>query len=912
MKILTPNRRQFLTTSGLTLSFSGRQPCSLENDALKFHLALAKDRISARSFENKLVGQIVDLPTEEFLLEFEGGDTISSSDLDLRLGTIDKRRLELLFSEGSGLEARVYYHLPAESQYLRKQISVRQTRGPARRLLRADLENWQGVRRGWDSMHGDRYPYGSHPIFCDHLWAGVEFVAAFNEYSPDGFTLRSRPGGITIGPQWTNLHSTVIGTAKAGGVRDAFLRYIEDIRLAPARLLACYNSWWTLPKVVKQRDNLGLIKELKTAMYERYGVFFDIITTDMGWSHPRSIWAIDRSILPQGFDDIRKIVESAGGKLGIWMSPSEVYPPVCDYEWAEKSGYFVLHPERNQLAGQPPVFRQPGLSLADPSYRRETKQQLKRLIRENGLGHIKYDGFWAIEHNPHHGLLPHQDSVEPLAAHSLELLQASKEANPELVTEPTYLNSITNYISPWILKYSDTVWANAMDCVVGIGPAPDYRESHTNAREYMIFQSLDQVWLPQNALHYFDIIHVDEREGFPNHVAMAVGRGRFFLSTYLNPKLMGDEDWRVYAGLLRWARRNQDILRHTMVIPSRVESGEPYIYAHWFDARGILALRNPSNESKEFTVDLTLVGAPKDLYDAVCYTQYPYRRGIATGLTGRSQVSLRLTPWELLFLEIVPRSQLKETIAVGARWYREANETQSVVPDAGVETIRLLEPGRDERRISVTSRKQHPLTGELKSRTVRPVAENEWLEAKPRTVALFPFRYPETFHQETVAGWKQTEWKSVQWKKIPTVEFELECSVSIPSEAAISAKVLLLVEFPGREPRPSLCSGWVDDGPMSLEERGSEEHIGFYHWTGDLRPFESEWRWYIGSIRGGSHRIGFSGRAGHPNPRIGLWVWIESDLAGHKQPVSVHCSEAAMPQYRDLLDRQGIRILSPV
>ncbi|MGO8750168.1 MAG: hypothetical protein ACLQNE_29835 [Thermoguttaceae bacterium] len=61
-----------------------------------------------------------------------------------------------------------------------------------------------------------------------------------------------------------------------------------------------------------------------------------------------------------------------------------------------------------------------------------------------------------------------------------------------------------------ILKYADTVWANGEDCVVGIGPAPDYRESHTNAREFMVFQSLDQVWLPQNAIHYFDIIHVDD------------------------------------------------------------------------------------------------------------------------------------------------------------------------------------------------------------------------------------------------------------------------------------------------------------------------------------------------------------------------------------------------------------------
>jgi len=131
------------------------------------------------------------------------------------------------------------------------------------------------------------------------------------------------------------------------------------------------------------------------------------------------------------------------------------------------------------------------------------------------------------------------------------------------------------------------------DCAPGIGPAPDYRESHTNAREFYIFSSLDEVWVPQNAVHYFDVIHVDSREGFPNHAAMAFGRGRFFVSTYVNPKVMNDEDWRIYAGLLKWARANRDILKNTRVLPSNVGAGEPYIYAHWLGSRCILAVRNP-------------------------------------------------------------------------------------------------------------------------------------------------------------------------------------------------------------------------------------------------------------------------------------------------------------------------------
>ncbi|MDD4869198.1 MAG: hypothetical protein PHR77_01460 [Kiritimatiellae bacterium] len=909
-QIAVLSRRQFLGTFGMAFYIFGKRKYSLKNDALRFCITLNKGTISARSFENRIVNQAISLPTEEFLLEFDGGSTVSSGSMELKPGAIDDHAIDLLFSESSGLEVRVRYSLPPRSCYLRKQISVRQMREPARRLFRANLENWQGVKRNWDSMHADRFPYGSHPVFSDNIWAGVEFVAAFNEYGPDGFTLRSRPGGISIGTEWVDLHSTVIGVAEAGGVRDAFLRYIEDIRLAPARMVACYNSWWTLPKVVKQLDNLALIKELKAAMYEQHGAFFDIITTDMGWSKPQSIWEIDHSILPQGFDDIRGIVESAGGKLGIWMSPSEVYPPVCDYDWAEKNGYFVLRPDLDNPPGQRPISRQPGVSLADPKYRSETKEQLKKLIRENGLGHIKYDGFWAIEHRPHHGLLPHEDSVEPLATYSLELLQASKEANPNLVTEPTYLNSIVNYISPWIIKYSDTVWANAEDCVVGIGPAPDYRESHTNAREHMIFKSLDQVWLPQDTLHYFDIIHVDAHEGFPNHAAMAFGRGRFFVSTYLNPKLMNDEDWRIYAGLLRWARQNSDLLRNTRVIPSRVELGEPYIYAHWLGARGILAVRNPSNESRAFVVDLGKAGAPSELTNAICYTQYPYRRGIATGLTGRSQISLNLAPWELLFLEIVDCSQLKETVAVGARWYRESDGTMSIVSDRGVKAVRLFEPGKKQQIISVASKERDNLSGELRSHSVRQAPESKWLDTKSRTTALFPFKYPAELTPETIQKVKGTEWKNVKWKKVPTVDFEVECSVSVPRQAG-SGKVLLLVEFPGREHRPSRCDGWLDDRQVSLEESSSEEHIGYFNWKDDLRPFESEWCWYICSVPSGSHRIKFSGTAGHPNPRLGLWIWADYELIDRMYLASVHCSDSVMPQYRDRLERQGVCLMPP-
>ncbi len=855
---------------------------TLENNAVRLEIALGREGIVERRFTSKLSNETFALPERDFLLEFDNGATLTTSDLLLKPGPRTADRIELLFVKNSGpmagLETRVEYRLPAGKPYLRKQIAVRQPRPSGARLMRVDLDNWMGVRRPWRTMRADRLPHGSHPIFCENLWAGVEFVAAFNECGDGGFVLRSRPGGKPVGPDWLTLRSTVVGAAEVGRVRDAFLAYLEDIRLAPPRMVACYNSWWTLPTVVKQEDNLNLIRELKARMYDRHGVFFDIITTDMGWSNPRSIWKIDATTLPNGFADIRAIVEPAGGKLGLWMSPSEVYPPVCDYEWAERNGYVVLsQPDRSGR-------KRFAISLADPKYRTEVKAQLKSLVRDNGLGHIKYDGFVAEEDRGHHDLLPGKDSVEPLAAYSLELIAASKEQNPDLETEPTYMNSLANYISPWILKYSDTVWGNSGgDCPLGIGPAPDYRESHTNAREYYIFSSQNEFWLPQNAVHYFDIVHCDAATGFPNHAGMAFGRGRFFVSTYLNPKYMTEADWRIYAGLLRWARANRDTLRNTVVLPSRVELGEPYAYAHWLGSRGIVAVRNPSNETRDFVLDLARTGAPKGLSDAVCYSQYPYRSGIAAGLGGASSIPLKLAPWVLLFLEVMPRSELREPVALGARWYRNSDRTMSIAPDWNVDRVRVLAAGGTEQAVPVEARPQPGFQCEVVSVNSRRLPESEWLSAGN--------------------------------KRFPSIDFEVECTATVPPSAK-GGKLLLLLQFPGREYRPNRCIAQMGNTPVSLDQSSSESHIGYY-WSPDdtvwqgARQYECHWNWYICKVGSGTSRIRFAGAAGHPACRIGLWAWLENDLASLAKPLQVECTEPQMPQYQAETETYGICVRPP-
>ena len=73
---------------------------------------------------------------------------------------------------------------------------------------------------------------------------------------------------------------------------------------------------------------------------------------------------------------------------------------------------------------------------------------------------------------------------------------------------------------------------------------------------------------------------------------------------------------------------------------------------------------------------------------------------------------------------------------------------------------------------------------------------------------------------------------------MPCVNFNLQCSVSI--SAGNCGKLLLLVEFPGRNHFPSSCMAAVNGDTVSLEERSSAGQMGFASGTHFFDP-KSYW-----------------------------------------------------------------------
>ena len=178
-------------------------------------------------------------------------------------------------------------------------------------------------------------------------------------------------------------------------------------------------------------------------------------------------------------------------------------------------------------------------------------------------------------------------------------------------------------------------------------------------------------------------------------------------------------------------------------------------------------------------------------------------------------------------------------MAIGARWYREANGEMKVSsPEA--KQVRILLPGKGEQTVATEPFAAGEVHGEVVSWSQRRAPGSDWLKQKDAP--------------------------------LPTDAFELESRVSIPAGSK-KGTVLFLLEFPGRDHYPSACSCTVNESAVTLQERPSKGHIRGYFASADspwsaVLAHESEWTWYLCEIGSGESRIKLSGSAPSGHSRV--------------------------------------------
>jgi hypothetical protein len=484
----------------------------------------------------------------------------------------------------------------------------------------------------------------SCPIFGDRIFAGIEHPSAWRQI--DGDTLYLAQHSYThAGSEWFALPPAVFGTssseddqvAGSEALRRAFLRYLETVRLKPADMHVHYNDWWTAPVPSSETDVLKIISSLKKGLYEPTGFFFDSYAMDMGWSDPHSVWEIDGSHFPQGFSRVKKVLAEMGSHPGLWVSPSSLYLPALDNDWLGRVGYEIIPREGGKAAA---------CLARGGKYQRAFKEAVLRHAQAADLAHVKFDGYVPSCDVAEHGHPTGPESYLPIAEGLADVFDALRSQSPGVALEPTCFGS---YPSPWwLLHVPFIIGPFGDDSPFGRSPCPEWLESMITARDFANLSGRGAFLLPSSALQCFDIVYQCPGD-FQNLAAMAIGRGRWFISCYINPKYMDEEKWRFFADLMAWARDNRQFLQEPQPVGGDPSKREAYGYRFTSEGRQLYCLRNPWIE--EATMEIS--GLHSTDSDRLLRMLYPRREILAHVSKGSPLPRVRLGPYETQFVEVV-------------------------------------------------------------------------------------------------------------------------------------------------------------------------------------------------------------------------------------------------------------------
>lgn len=155
--------------------------------------------------------------------------------------------------------------------------------------------------------------------------------------------------------------------------------------------------------------------------------------------------------------------------------------------------------------------------------------------------------------------------------------------------------------------------------------------------------------MPTQALETFDII-VQTPGDFRNMAVMAIGRGRWFLSTYFRAELMKPTDWDFLAALVRWTRENKQHLVNAWQFGGKPEDREAYGYMFRNPGRDLYCVRNPWIEER--TIELPAAANAAEPMGVRMI--YPRRVTVGRIEPGGRGPTIALAPYETVFLETVP------------------------------------------------------------------------------------------------------------------------------------------------------------------------------------------------------------------------------------------------------------------
>jgi hypothetical protein len=481
------------------------------------------------------------------------------------------------------------------------------------------------------------------PIVAGDLFLGFEHPLSHSEVRRDRATAwidRDLPlrNGQTI------TYSSVIGVARSGQLRRDFLAYIEQERAHPYRTFLHYNSWYDLG-YFNPYDEAGALDRVNTfgrELAEKRGVKLDSFLFDDGWDSHKSLWKFNDGF-PNGFTPVKQAAEKYGADPGVWMSPWGGYskPKQERIQFGTNAGYEII---------------EGGYALSGPKYYAAFRDVCMDMIAKFGVNQFKIDGTGNVD-----SVFPGSrfDSDFDAAIHLIGELRTAK---PDI-----FINLTTGtWPSPFWLIYSDSIWRGGEDdSTAGVGP---YRERWITYRDADTYERVVQTGplYPLNSLMLHGMIYAqhhrqldkDPGNDFRNEIRSYFGTGTQLQEMYITPSLLSSANWDDLAEAAKWSRANADVLKDTHWIGGDPAWLEVYGWASWSERKGILVLRDPSDQDQKISIKLQdafeLPPGAAQVYNA----RSPWKDDESQPslpLRAQQQHEFHLAPFQVLTLDMTPQ-----------------------------------------------------------------------------------------------------------------------------------------------------------------------------------------------------------------------------------------------------------------
>jgi hypothetical protein len=502
---------------------------------------------------------------------------------------------------------------------------------------------------------------------------GTEYPAADNKLESKGKGIQSIRCSAEVGERipktWLKSDWVVEGITPDPHVKLWFDKYVNDIRVAPLRSYSLYNTWydlrspeyprWPKENVMSEQTGLKMADILRRSMIEKHNIQLDAFVLDDGWDVYKSDWMLRKEQWPNGLKPLSDDLKQTNTSLGMWIGPTGGYSfRKQRLGFMKEHGYEIVN---NMLC------------VGGKKYSALLKERVSDFVQNNGVGYFKWDGIQFTCSEPDHGHAIDVYSRRAILKSVEEMCSTAREHNPSM-----FLNiSSGTWMSPWWVKYANTIWMQGADYGFADVPSISMRDGAITYRDFVLYEDwkLKGLWFPIANLMTHGIIkgksesvgsYAEPLDKFTDDVLLYFARGVAMYELYISPDILSEGEWTSISRSMAWARKNFDLLMHTELVGGNPLTGEAYAYVHFSGKRGIIAARNPVIESSNITIALdAALGMDLKASSLVLQRLYPTRWTSPKLYKTGDLVSLPLDGFELGVYEVFPVSEATEPLLAG-------------------------------------------------------------------------------------------------------------------------------------------------------------------------------------------------------------------------------------------------------